>query len=286
MNFSYKTKLKGNITLCNNFHQNSALCEDSSLYKFLWQQKGTLSIEIDHIPITLNANEIICLTPLHHIDFKKLDGEYLVPLFNSNFYCIFGHDDEVSCNGFLFKDSDRLMRIKLEPVQSEMLYRITNELEYEYNVCDVFREETMRILLKRFIINCTRVAKKKFDFTEEYERSFNLLRNFFVLVDQHYREKKKVQDYAIMLHCSPKTLSNVFSQRHLPSPLQIIRERILAEAKRLLLYSEKPAKEIAYLLGFNSPSEFSRFFKIMTHQSISEFLNDEKNKTSQIRSEE
>lgn len=275
MGFSLHTKLKGTITVCHDFHTNRLLQADHTLYKFLWQQTGTLSLKIDYIPIILHAGEIICLSPLHYIEFDEINGDYSMLLFNSNFYCIFGHDDEVSCNGFLFKGSDRIMRLKLQPEQSEMLCKIINEIEDEYNVFDSFQEEMLRILLKRFIISCTRIAKKQYDFSIEHENSFNLLRSFFVLVDQHYKEKKKVQDYAEMLHRSPKTLSNVFTQHNLPTPLQIIRERTLAEAKRLLLYSEKPVKEIAYILGFNEPSEFSRFFKIMTKHSISDFLKND-----------
>ena len=110
--------------------------------------------------------------------------------------------------------------------------------------------------------------------TQEKEYSFEIIRQFFILVDTHYREKKQVQDYADMLHKSPKTLSNIFSTCKLPSPLRIIHERIEAEAKRLLLYSTKSSKEIADLLGFEDQSSFSRFFKNMTGQSTVQFRNE------------
>ena len=64
-----------------------------------------------------------------------------------------------------------------------------------------------------------------------------------------------------MLHKSPKTLSNIFSTCKLPSPLRVIHERVEAEAKRLLLYSNKSAKEIADILGFEDQASFSRFFQ-------------------------
>lgn len=64
-----------------------------------------------------------------------------------------------------------------------------------------------------------------------------------------------------MLHKSPKTLSNIFSTCKLPSPLRVIHERVEAEAKRLLLYSNKSAKEIADILGFEDQASFSRFSK-------------------------
>ena len=62
----------------------------------------------------------------------------------------------------------------------------------------------------------------------------------------------------------------------IPSPLRIIHERIEAEAKRLLLYSQKSAKEITEILGFEDQATFSRFFKKMTGESVSEYRKREK----------
>ena len=85
-----------------------------------------------------------------------------------------------------------------------------------------------------------------------------------------------VKEYADMLNRSPKTLSNLFMRYGLPSPLRVIHERIEAEAKRLLLYSTKSAKEIADILGFEDLATFSRFFKKMEGKSISEYRKNEK----------
>jgi hypothetical protein len=133
----------------------------------------------------------------------------------------------------------------------------------------------LRILLKRFIIQCTRIARHRLDITREKESGFEIVRQYYNLVDEYYKTKKQVQDYADMLHKSPKTLSNIFSTCKLPSPLRVIHERVEAEAKRLLLYSSKSAKEIADILGFEDQASFSRFFKNMTGQSAVQFRNEQ-----------
>ena len=56
-------------------------------------------------------------------------------------------------------------------------------------------------------------------------------------------------------------------------PLRVIHERVEAEAKRLLLYSNKSSKEIADILGFEDQSSFSRFFKNMTGESPVQYRN-------------
>lgn len=276
MEYKLNTKLNGCIAMTTNLHKDKELALDKSLYKFIWVQDGTLTIVIDHIELQLTKDEIISLTPVQRIEIKEVNGTYLCLAFNSNFYCIFGHDNEVSCNGLLFYGSSQIMRIQLTPDESERLHSISSIFKDECVVQDSLQEEMLRIVLKRFIITCTRVARKRFSITEEKEKSFDLIRQYYVLVDTHFKEKKQVRDYAEMLYRSPKTLSNLFLEYNLPSPLKIIHERIDSEVKRLLLYTNKTAKEIAELLNFDDLATFSRFFKKMNHESISEFRKREK----------
>ncbi|MBC8592021.1 AraC family transcriptional regulator [Oscillospiraceae bacterium N12] len=276
MDYNLNTRLNGNVAMTTAFHENKALMQNKTLYKFIWVQEGTLAIEIDHVLMRLEKDEIISLTPLHHIDIKEVNGKYLSLVFNSNFYCIYGHDNEVSCNGFLFHGSSDIMRINLTPDQSKKLHSISDIFMDECVIKDNLQEEMLRIVLKRFIITCTRIARERFSISEEKEKSFDIVRQFYVLVDQHYKEKKQVQDYAELLYRSPKTISNLFAEYGLPTPLRIIHERVEAEAKRLLLYTNKSAKEISGILGFDDIAAFSRFFKKMTKESISEYRKREK----------
>lgn len=160
IDYQLNTRLNGNLAMTFCFHENKALQQDTTLYKFIWVRSGNLTLEIDHIPIQLEQDEIISLTPLQHIEIKSVEGEYLTFLFNSNFYCIFGHDDEVSCNGFLFHGSSQVMKLKLSPEQSANLNDIIRIFRQESAVRDNLQEEMLRIILKRFIITCTRIARE------------------------------------------------------------------------------------------------------------------------------
>ena len=271
MDYQLNTRLNGNIAMTSSYHERASLQRDKTLYKFIWVQSGTLTLEIDHIPMRLEKDEIVTLTPLHHLEVKEVDGEYLTFVFNSNFYCIYGHDNEVSCNGFLFYGSSQVMRLALSAGQSSNLHDIVRIFRQESVIHDNLQEEMLRIVLKRFIITCTRIARQRFGVGQEKEKTFDIIRQYYVLVDRHFKEKKQVQDYADILCRSPKTLSNLFSACGLPSPLRVIHERIEAEAMRLLLYTRKSAKEISSILGFEDLSAFSRFFKKMTGESVSDY---------------
>jgi AraC family transcriptional activator of pobA len=105
------------------------------------------------------------------------------------------------------------------------------------------------------------LIKQESNQTDLSVKQVELIRKFNILVEQHFKEKHQVADYADLLFKSPKTLSNFFKKNNVNSPLKVINGRIVAEAKRLLLYSDKSAEEIAYELGYNEPSHFSKFFK-------------------------
>ena len=203
----YHTKLKGTLALTDSYLTEKALQREKGLYKFIWVRNGSITVEIDHQEMVLVKDEVISLTHLQHLEFKSIDGEYLTLLFNSNFYCIYGNDHEVSCSGFLFNGSSHLIRFMLNEQERKELDTITEALENEFTVTDSLQEEMLRILLKRFIIQCTRIARNRMNITREKESGFEIVRQYYNLVDEHFRTKKQVQDYADMLHKSPHPVS-------------------------------------------------------------------------------
>ena len=131
----------------------------------------------------------------------------------------------------------------------------------------------LQILLKRYIILCTRAYKSQHKYLEVSPKKIDLIRAYNFLVEQHFRTKHKVIEYAALLHKSPKTLSNLFSKISDKTPLQFIQDRKLLEAKRLLAYSDKSIKEIAFEIGFEDQQSFGRFFKNNESVSPSAFRN-------------
>lgn len=166
----YNTKLKGKLVLTDSYHTDKALQKEKSLYKFIWVRNGSITLEIDHQEVILVPNEVISLSNLQHLEFKSIDGDYLTLLFNSNFYCIYGNDHEVSCSGFLFNGSSHVIRFVLDDAEQKLLNDIADTLSKEFSVSDNLQEEMLRIQLKRFIIQSTRIARRRLNITQEKDR--------------------------------------------------------------------------------------------------------------------
>jgi AraC-like DNA-binding protein len=91
------------------------------------------------------------------------------------------------------------------------------------------------------------------------------------MIEQHFKTKHTVSEYAELLFKSPKTLSKIFSKSGSKTPLNYIHDRKMLEARRLLHYSDKSVKEIAYEIGYQDIQTFSRFFKKQEGISPTEF---------------
>lgn len=88
-----------------------------------------------------------------------------------------------------------------------------------------------------------------------------LVFRFLKLLEHDLRREHQVGHYASRLGVSPGHLSHLCRSHLSLSAGALIRSRLLAEARRLLLYSDLTAGEVGYELGFEDPSYFSRFFK-------------------------
>lgn len=279
------SKIKGKVILSDSLDINPTLLKDKTLYKFIWVTAGEIELNVDHQSILLKAGQLITLSHLHHLEFERIDGTYFALMFNSNFYCIYGNDHEVSCNGLLFHGSSHVMIFDLSDQERHKIDTLTGIMQEEFGSHDHLQDEMLRVLLKRFIILCTRMAENRQGVRKQNSMQFETIRKFYVLVDTWFKEKKQVQEYADMLNKSPKTLANLLSTYQQPSAIRVIHNRIQAEAQRLLLYTSKSSKEIAMSLGFEDQATFSRFFKNATGLSATEYQKKNKNAGEEIQTD-
>lgn len=244
--------------------------KQAELYIFVRTTSTKAEITVDGIPYIISEHSLLALTPIQFIHF--VDGKDLVVYqFNREFYCIKDHDHEVSCAGLLFFGNAHFPLIDLGENEQRKFNTLHEVFVDELNTEDTIQAEMLRMLMARFMIMSTRLLKAKEGFgNANSDVKIDLLRAFNVLVEVHFKEEHSVSFYASKLFKSPKTLSNTFA-KFKTTPLQIIHERIVLEAKRLLIYTDKTAKEIAYEIGFEDASHLSRLFKKITNLSPSQF---------------
>ncbi len=236
----------------------------------VWNRGDETDLYVDGVRQTLPTNALLPLTT-EQIFLVPNALDVVAWQFNRDFYCIVDHDEEVSCVGLVFYGTHHAP-VLLNTNEAEGFESLLTMFVEEFETRDLRQGEMLRVLLRRLLIKLTRLLVGR-QFGEQLvpEAELGLIRRFNWLVEEHFREKHSVAQYAELLNKSAKTLSNLFQEQHQKSPLQIIHERITTEAKRLLVYTDRPVKEIAFDLGFTDVSVFHRFFKNQAGHSPSAF---------------
>jgi AraC family transcriptional activator of pobA len=81
------------------------------------------------------------------------------------------------------------------------------------------------------------------------------------LVEDHFRRERYIAFYAERLAMTPDRLNDHVKRAIGVTAGHLIRQRMLTEAKRQLVFTNQAITEISYDLGFSDPSHFARFFR-------------------------
>lgn len=232
----------------------------------LWNIENNASLIIDGIQHKLPKNRLIFLTEFHKTKIRNIKHLRFLR-FNKPFYCIIDHDSEVGCKGILFFGASEIPVIQIPESELDKFETLWSMFTIEMQSKDDLQLEMLQVLLKRLLILCTRCYKNQRDLNVVQDKRLDVIREFHYLVEKYFKEHHDVGFYADKLYKSPKTLSNLFAAGKYQTPLQTIHTRIILEAKRQLIYTDKPIKAVAYELGYGDVQTFGRFFR--TKENIS-----------------
>jgi AraC family transcriptional activator of pobA len=115
--------------------------------------------------------------------------------------------------------------------------------------------------LEVLLANVLRLARQRPSITDPTAgRRRQLVVRFSELIERRYRKSEPLAAYANTLSVSESRLRNACIAMTGQTPVQLLHARVLLEAKRQLLYTELPVRQIAYALGFGDAAYFTRFF--------------------------
>lgn len=135
-----------------------------------------------------------------------------------------------------------------------------------------FSDQALGALLKLILIQCHNACSLPEDaFLQSPDGKNSLLREFKLLIEEHYKDWHAVHSYAEALSITTDHLNRVVKAQTGKTSKEHIQSKIIVEAKRLLFFTSLSLKEVSYELGFSEPANFSAFFKKNTGMSPSDF---------------
>lgn len=126
----------------------------------------------------------------------------------------------------------------------------------------------MKTLLKVLMLDLIRFQNKQFIPQDHHQKR---VFHFLEMMETYFLKHTKGDFYATEMGISEKRLNQILKEKLNLTAKQIIQQRQITEAKRRLVKSEITIKELSFILGFDSLSSFSRFFKKITNTTPSNY---------------
>ncbi len=244
----------------------------TEFYHVIWFQKGTHSVLIDFKPIKIKPNTILFLPKDTVQRFDKncrFEGKAI--LFTSSFFCKTENDTTFLRSSILFNDLLSVAHIQIKTTDvffTDLVKFMESELKKEK---DNSQADILRNLLHNFLLFSERERRKQ-SFTEiKKGANLNFVILFKDLLEANYRKLKQVGSYAEKINVSQKQLNQATSKILDKSPKQMIDDRVILEAKRLLVHTNMSIKSIGFYLGFDEPTNFTKYFRKHTKSTPVEF---------------
>lgn len=189
------------------------------------------------------------------------DLEIVLLHFHSDFYCIEYHKKEVACNGLLFNNIYLLPYISVTSDKFTVIRQIIEKLDAENKFCNPFSDAILRSYLQLILALCSKEKNIELQDGDTYDTYYDDIAGLQDLIEKYFLKERASSFYASKLALSTNTFSKKVKQQFGKTPTQLIKERVILEAKKMLHLTHKSIKEIAFELNFEDEFYFSRYFK-------------------------
>lgn len=233
---------------------------------FFEKSGGVQEIDFNAYPVKKNMLHFISPEQVHLLKRKSTVDGYVLSFTKE--FCSVNSVGEISMDDFPFFNtysSSPILELK-KSVQKKTILELIHKIKSEFHSKHNDKANALRSYLHILLIELRRMYQPANKFSEERTAQQELLRKFKLLIERNFIHKKSVSEFAEIMCISPGHLNDTVHSATGRTASDLIHERIILEAKRLLYHSDQSVKEIAHHLNFDDPSYFARFFK--THASL------------------
>jgi AraC-like DNA-binding protein len=244
----------------------------TGFYHIIWFQKGSPVLLIDFKPLKIKPDTILFLpkNTVQRFDKKSLfEGKAI--LFTDSFFCKSDHDTKFLHNSILFNDLFSVAQIQSQN-SADLFADLLQLMELELNTeRDISQDDILKNLLHNFLLISERERRKQ-NFTEiKRGPQLDYVILFKDLLETNYYKLKQVKGYVKKMNLTQKQLNQATLKILDKSPKQMIDERVILEAKRLIAHTNESIKKIGFELGFHEPTNFTKYFRKHTNLTPAEF---------------
>jgi AraC-like DNA-binding protein len=216
---------------------------------------------IDQYQYDIQPGTVLFSSPgqVRHWNIESLPKGYVL-IFEEEFLMHFLNDLQFISDLKYFNNRSNPPQIHLSAADLQYLIQIMKNIEQEVSTFNRYDQYILQALLYQILVWLNR-KYSALHLTTNTENNNRYISLFSKLVNQNFNEQHSVSFYAEKLNITAGHLNDL-SKLHLgTNAKQFIQNRIMLQAKRMLLYTNLQVEEIALQLSFENTTYFIRKFK-------------------------
>lgn len=234
---------------------------------------GEASFSIDYTPFNCKKGDLIVIS--------KNEVFNLTVNFEVKGFVLFANEE------FFIKNSDRrdldLLKFFETPISEPVMSIDIDNDKTSRQLLELLYKESLNPnsnnkLLKSIFASFVYAIRQENDHVIK-KSSIAIYKNYYDyknLIYLNYKKLKKVSDYEILMNLSKKTINKACRDSANVSAKELINNRVILEAKRLLIQDNLKNYQISYELGFDDPANLATFFKKQVGLSMTEYKSVKK----------
>ncbi len=229
-------------------------------YEILWIREGEAKHFVDNDELDLTVDSIYFMSPgqAHHFEqYKEVKGDSI--MFTEEFFMLhFSNQEALQKLSFLDSSYTR-PTIQVDAETKNTLEPVLQLMYKEFS-----RKDYSKLVLTALLYVFLNAIQRTYFMQHTGNSSGNqllLFNRFKKTVESYYKQQQPLTFYASELCVTPHYLNEVVKKVSGKTAGEMVRDRVLLEAKRMLVQSFIPIGQIADELGFKDFSYFSRQFK-------------------------
>jgi len=226
--------------------------------------------EIDFVSYALKAGHIYFISPnqTHKWNYKNYQEQFDGFIINFNEPFILENNNNIKQLLLkLFNSFNTIPYLIYDVEKFKTIFPIMDILLNEYN-----KEKQNSLILRSLLETLLYYMEElKIDSSQIIDPKFTKLDKLRNLIEENFKQIKDVEFYSRKMDLSSKRLNEIIKKISGITVTSMIHQRVILEAKRQMVSQDKTIQTIAYELGFNNPSYFSRFFKKYENMTPKEY---------------
>lgn len=233
--------------------------------------QGTGSHTIDFKTYDVEPGSVFYLSPgqVHSWELSPAtDGHIL--FFSSDFYTATFTRKRLNTYS-LFNSTSPFPKLEFDSAETSEILSFFEKIDQENNSPTWFTKDLLRNYIDTLLILMYRYKGRQTSFSTQEKLVHNQFQQLELLIEKDFKKHREASYYAEQMNLSLKQLNSLCKNAIAKTSSQLVMDRVILEAKRLLTHSDLSISQIAYELEFDDASYFSRLFKKKTNLTPEHF---------------